>query len=149
MNNNKPDLQLVKVVDRGLNAQCEQLDTETLRRLRQARLVAVQTPPARWAGMRRAIFAPTILHVPLGQLAVVVMAALVTGSLLLLPGEGLHWRGDDAVVGAEPALTGPVQHPDTMMDESSLTEMDVLMSNEDMEFLENLDIYEWLVAEYG
>ncbi|MEZ5447619.1 MAG: hypothetical protein R3E89_00815 [Thiolinea sp.] len=68
----------------------------------------------------------------LGQLAVVVMAALVTGSLLLLPGEGLHWRGDDAVVGAEPALTGPVQHPDTMMDESSLTEMDVLMSNEDV-----------------
>lgn len=27
--------------------------------------------------------------------------------------------------------------------------MDVLMSTEDMEFLENLEMYEWLEAEYG
>lgn len=30
-----------------------------------------------------------------------------------------------------------------------VSDEDVLMSNEDMEFLENLELYEWLDAEYG
>lgn len=33
--------------------------------------------------------------------------------------------------------------------ESRISDEDVLMSTEDMEFLENLELYEWLDAEYG
>ncbi len=33
--------------------------------------------------------------------------------------------------------------------EKTISDEDVLMSNEDMEFLENLELYEWLDAEYG
>lgn len=42
---------------------------------------------------------------------------------------------------------------DTLMDASAaevdVSVMDVLMSGEDMDLLENLDMYEWLDAEYG
>ncbi|WP_207251694.1 hypothetical protein [Thiothrix fructosivorans] len=38
---------------------------------------------------------------------------------------------------------------DQLPTELDVNAMDVLMSGEDMDLLENLDMYEWLEAEYG
>lgn len=53
-------------------------------------------------------------------------------------------------------LFGVMPHMTTPASENFLSEvggeagtMEVLMSPEDMEFLENLEMYEWLEAEYG
>lgn len=64
-----------------------------------------------------------------------VFAGLV-GAMVLTMGIQLamnHW--------AEQSLTNLEVMPNNSAD--------VLMSNEDIEFLENMDIYEWLAAEYS
>ena len=39
--------------------------------------------------------------------------------------------------------------PSTTSSVGDIKAMDVIMSTEDLDFLENMDIYEWLEAEYG
>lgn len=41
------------------------------------------------------------------------------------------------------------KNPASHVTEADVGVMEVLMSTEDMEFLENLEMYEWLAAEYS
>lgn len=138
MNNNGQDARLLEMVNRGLSHESETLSVNIQRRLGEARLRAVTAEPdSGWfAGIRQAISEQTILGVTRAQVSALVLIA-ATGVLFVLPAQQL---GQNEL---------PAGEMTSFSNESSLNEVDVLMSNEEMEFLENLEIYEWLAAEYG
>lgn len=129
--NNKTELELLRDVNQGLTEQCERLPESTLGRLQEARhrvLCEATTEPKRF-------FRQTLLGMPFAPLSAALSVGVLSAVLLLMPGSPLHnYSGETRQAG---------ESGDTIDD------VDVLMSNEDMEFLENLEIYEWLDAEYG
>lgn len=128
--NNKTELELLRGVNQGLTEQCERLPESTLGRLQEARyrVLSETTEPKRF-------FEQTLLGMPFAPLSAALSVGVLSAVLLLMPGSPLHnYNGESGQAGE----SGDV-----------IDDVDVLMSNEDMEFLENLEIYEWLDAEYG
>ena len=74
--------------------------------------------------------------------AVVTLAAI----LWVLP------NATDSLTSEAPVTASNLDHavPEVAMDATpEVNVMEVLMSNEEMDFLENLEMYEWMEAEYG
>ena len=74
--------------------------------------------------------------------AVVTLAAI----LWVLP------NATDSLTSEAPVTASNLDHavPEVAMDAApEVNVMEVLMSNEEMDFLENLEMYEWMEAEYG
>lgn len=71
---------------------------------------------------RHRFFGKTLLGMPFAPLSAALSAGVLGVALLMTQGSDI---------------------------EKTVNDEDVLMSNEDMEFLENLELYEWLDAEYG
>lgn len=124
---------LVETVRQGLDYSAGSLNLHTRDKLRQARLRALGHHN-RWS---------VSFDLP-SLTGGFITAAIVTLAITLgvLPNvTGLSPVDDSAMVLMQ---TEPSQSavPDT-------GSMEVIMSGEDMDFLENLDMYEWLEAEYG
>lgn len=127
---------LLESVKRGLDYSVGNLDSQTQAHLTRIRLQALER------NNRSSMFfhIPSFSH---GFAAAAVVTLFVT--LWVLPN-----AKDSSPTQAAPAVSmlmdsGQKAAPMTLDQEA----MDVLMSSEDMDFLENMDIYEWLVAEYG
>nr|CAA6811003.1 MAG: Unknown protein [uncultured Thiotrichaceae bacterium] len=86
------------------------------------RLQAMRQNTATEPVPRWEFFDKTILGMPLVPLSGALSVGVLGFAFLVSPGAGF---------------------------EGDVNDTDVLMSNEDMEFLENLELYEWLDAEYG
>ena len=131
------DITLHDMISAGLSQQADAVDVRMQARLRRARVKAVsanQEPS--WLGrLWQTISVPSLVRAPIAQASVAMLVAVFSISLVFTPFNSVS----ETVSGAEIQQNGS----------QALSEMDVLMSNEDMEFLENLEIYEWLVAEYG
>lgn len=138
MNNNLPDAELSNSVRISLAKQVDAIDDNMLARLRRARVAAVSS--GQQGGLLQRLWnnisMSPVLSAPVAQASVAMLVAVFSISLVLMPPPLVS---KSASSGVDVQQNG----------RQALSEMDVLMSNEDMEFLENLEIYEWLVAEYG
>ncbi len=128
---------LVEAVRRGLEYSANTLDWPTRDRLKQVRLQALERHD-HWSGF---------LHLP-SLSGGFVAAAVVTLAITLgvLPNTADLPSVEKGSVAWVPVPSFRFDKPDTVVDVKT---MEVLMSGEEMDFLENLDMYEWLAAEYG
>lgn len=137
MNDQKNDQQQDQVqrlaahVQQGLDEAADGLDMRVQSRLRCMRVQAVEAVehPSVWRRMRQVN--QSLFTNPVMQGAAFASVATLAVSLWLMPG----YQAQNTTVYQENGV--------------EVNEMDVLMSNEDMDFLENLEVYEWLEAEYG
>lgn len=133
---NRRDARSFQALEQGLNREAETLSPQIQQRLEQARqkalLVVKQQHPTQ---------AQTRFAAWLGSWSVLtikpraVLAGLVGAMVLSL---GLQLGFDHS---SDKSLSNS--------ELSTKNSADVLMSNEDIEFLDNMDIYEWLAAEYS
>lgn len=119
--NKKADVELLDKVSQGLTRQCDRLPEETL-----LQLDAIHKNVMNSAIPQRRFFKQTILGLPLAPVSLAMTAGVLGIALLATPDSPLTDNEGEVV-----------------------NDIDVLMSNEDIEFLENLEMYEWLDAEYG
>ncbi|WP_298607034.1 DUF3619 family protein [uncultured Thiothrix sp.] len=133
---NRRDTESLKALEQGLNREAEHLSPQIQGRLQQARQKALlelnkartvksQTGFAAWLGAWSFVDAR-----PRAVLAGLVGATVISLGLQLF----FNHLSDNSLSNSEV---------------SSKNSADVLMSNEDIEFLDNMDIYEWLAAEYS
>ena len=142
MNKNKSDNALHEMISADLSQQADAIDARIQARLRRARVKAVSVDQEQpWLMcFWQAVSVPAVMRMPVAQASVAMLVAVFSISLVLTP----------AVPVSDNAMGINISDTKFQPNEAqSLSEMDVLMSNEDMEFLENLEIYEWLAAEYG
>lgn len=129
---------LLESVKRGLDYSASNLDGQTRARLSRIRLQALEQNNR----------SSTFFHIPSfahGFAVAAVVTLFVT--LWVLPNVK-----DSLPTQAEPISSSwedGVSETDATVTEMDMNVIDVLMSNEEMDFLENLEIYEWLEAEYG
>jgi hypothetical protein len=129
---------LVEAVKQGLDSSVDQLDGVVRERLQRARLQALEQPRYHLSDF----LSGWSLSPGFATAAVVTLAA----SLWVLP------NATDSLTSEAPVM---VLNPDDVIQEVAMDAapavnvMEVLMSNEEMDFLENLEIYEWMDAEYG
>lgn len=142
MSINKADAALHDMISAGLSQQADTIDARIQARLRRARVKAVSLEQEQsWlARFWQAISVPAVMRMPIAQASVAMLVAVFSISLVLTPAVPVGSNAADINISDMKFQPNEAQ---------SLSEMDVLMSNEDMEFLENLEIYEWLAAEYG
>ena len=131
MNKNKLEAQLLEAINDSLDDQSESLDTSTINRLRQMRMKSSGWACVRWLPVH------TIISTPVAPAVVAMLVAIFSVSLVLAPGKPMEQSSTAQVDSLQLGGGG------------ALSEIDILMSNEEMEFLDNLEIYEWLAAEYG
>lgn len=168
MNDQKNDQQQVHVqrltdqIQQGLNEAADGLDMCVQSRLRRMRAQAVEAVehPSAWQRMRRGTNKWLFMN-PVVQGAAFASVTTLAVSLWLMPG----YQAGDEQIATLPVMMESVDTTNTTSIKNVTThaqnatvhqengmevnEMDVLMSNEDMDFLENLEVYEWLEAEYG
>ena len=131
--------QLVASVRRGLDQSVSQLDWQTQAKLTRIRLQALEQPVNRPSfGINLASFSHGF--------ATAAVVTLVTALWLLPETIDVPQSSHAALPNSLPVEGQPlIGH----LTESDVSVMDVLMSTEDIEFLENLEMYEWLAAEYS
>ncbi|MFZ1342831.1 hypothetical protein [Thiothrix eikelboomii] len=131
---NRREAEWQKALEQGLNREADELSLAIQARLQQARQQALlELNTQSLAKAKRNWLASLMGRVEAKPSA--VLAGLV-GAMVLTVGVQVamnHW--------ADQSLTNAEAMPNNSAD--------VLMSNEDIEFLENMDIYEWLAAEYS
>lgn len=128
---------LVEAVKQGLDSSVDQLDAVMRERLYRARLQALEPRHRLSDFLSRWSFSPGF-----ATAAVVTLAA----TLWVLP------NATDSLTSEAPVTASNLDHavPEVAMDAApEVNVMEVLMSNEEMDFLENLEMYEWMEAEYG
>lgn len=118
------DIALLAAVQQGMDQSVHNLDYQTRARLTHLRLQVLEQESA---------LSKKVDFLSLFQGGVATMAITLAVIFGVLP--MTTTKAPLATVVPETAVVGEA--------------LDVLMSNEDMEFLENLEIYEWLEAEYG
>lgn len=128
---------LVEAVKQGLDHSVSGLDFQTREKLRQVRLRALTQTNRSSALFAFPSFTPSF-----------AMAALVTltTTLWVLP------TATDSLTPETPVALLPdagLPVAEAINNASPVSVIDVLMSNEDMDFLKNLEMYEWMDAEYG
>lgn len=126
----KVEQTIIRIVKQGLTRSMQQLDNTTQQRLVEKRRQALKYRHHLSGCLNLVSFSQGIA-VAAGIALVVILWLMPT-----TPESGL------AVL---PPLT-TIETESAGLDTST---MEVLMSNEDLDFLENLDIYEWLDSEYG
>lgn len=126
--NNKAEPELLNTVRQGLTEQCDKLPEETLQRLRKVRAGVLEKTV-----VSPRFYNQTILGVPFAPLSAALSVGVLGVVLLMVPGSPLQ----------QYTVTNAGEAADMVDD------VDVLMSTEDIEFLEDLEVYEWLDAEYG
>ncbi|MEN9425345.1 MAG: hypothetical protein RL122_2728 [Pseudomonadota bacterium] len=114
---------VVKVVKQGMDQSVMHLDWQTQAALTRLRMQSLAQLDRRSIGFRFSSLARGFA---------VAAAVTLTVTLWVLP-----------------TLTEMPSRPLLSTTELDVNAMDVLMSGEDMDLLENLDMYEWLEAEYG
>lgn len=127
---------LLESVKRGLDHSAGNLDSRTRIRLTRIRLQALEQ------NNRSSMFfhTPSLAH---GFAAAAVVTLFVTLWVLPQTQDSFHMQ-------VAPLMSWLADsNPETTPMGLDLNAMDVLMSTEEMDFLENMDIYEWLDAEYG
>ncbi|HMT94279.1 hypothetical protein [uncultured Thiothrix sp.] len=133
---NKRDAESLKALTQGLNREAENLSLKIQGQLQQARQTALLDFNKQsgvksyrwftiWLGARRC----------LDTRPGAVFAGLVGAMVISL--------------GLQLVFNHTVDNSLGSSEVSSKNSADVLMSNEDIEFLDNMDIYEWLAAEYS
>lgn len=124
---------LVGAVRQGMDQVVRDLDWQTQARLTRLRLQALEQQPHHLStGFDFSSFSRGFA---------VATAVTLAITLWVLP------NAMEPVPGTLSMLNDRFAEPaDTAVD---VTAMDVLMSNEEMDFLEDLEMYEWLEAEYG
>lgn len=133
---NRRDAESLKALEQGLNREAENLSPQIQLRLQQARqkalidlnaqsLIKSQSGFATW-WQTWSLFAAR----PRAVLAGLVGAMVLTFGVQM----AFNHSSDKSLGNSEV---------------SPKNSADVLMSNEDIEFLDNMDIYEWLAAEYS
>lgn len=128
---------LVEAVKQGLDSSVDQLDAVMRERLHRARLQALEPRHRLSDFLSGWSFSPSF-----ATAAVVTLAA----TLWVLP------NATDSLTSEAPVTASNLDHavPEVAMDAApEVNVMEVLMSNEEMDFLENLEMYEWMEAEYG
>lgn len=128
---------LVEAVKQGLDSSVDQLDAVMRERLYRARLQALEPRHRLSDFLSWWSFSPSF-----ATAAVVTLAA----TLWVLP------NATDSLTSEAPVTASNLDHavPEVAMDAApEVNVMEVLMSNEEMDFLENLEMYEWMEAEYG
>ncbi|MEB4591464.1 hypothetical protein VSS37_10775 [Candidatus Thiothrix sp. Deng01] len=123
---------LVEAVRQGMDETTGNLDWQTQARLTRMRLLAQEQSGHLSEGAGFSSFSRGFA---------VATAVTLAITLWVLPNVKDSLPGAAPMLGDRTAKTSDV--------ELDANVMDVLMSNEDMDFLENLEIYEWLEAEYG
>ncbi|CAA6815598.1 MAG: Unknown protein [uncultured Thiotrichaceae bacterium] len=113
------EVELLNKVRQGLTEQCDELPDVTLRKLDVMRSNALNA-----SAPKQRFLGQGLLGIPFVPLSAALSAGVLGVALLMT-------QGSDIDI------------------EKMVSDEDVLMSNEDMEFLENLELYEWLDAEYG
>ncbi|OQX02514.1 MAG: hypothetical protein BWK73_42435 [Thiothrix lacustris] len=114
---------VVKVVKQGMDQSVMSLDWQTQAALTRLRVQSLAQLDRRSVGFRFS---------SLSRGFAVLTAVTLAVTLWVLP-----------------TLTEMPSRPLLSTTELDVNAMDVLMSGEDMDLLENLDMYEWLEAEYG
>ena len=133
--------QLVASVRRGLDQSADQLDWQTHAKLTRIRLQALEQQADRPSfGINLASFSHGF-----------ATAAVVTlvKALWLLPETTDKSQPTMPQAIGIPLVDVDGKNPASHVTEADVGVMEVLMSTEDMEFLENLEMYEWLAAEYS
>lgn len=131
---NRREAEWQKALEQGLNREADDLSLAIQARLQQARQQALLELNTQSLAKTKQGWLASLM----GRLEAkpsAVLAGLV-GAMVLTVGVQVamnHW--------ADQSLTNVEVMPNNSTD--------VLMSNEDIEFLENMDIYEWLAAEYS
>ena len=120
---------LVEAVKQGLDSSVDQLDAVMRERLYRARLQALEPRHRLSDFLSGWSFSPSF-----ATAAVVTLAAI----LWVLP------NATDSLTSEAPVTASNLDHA-----VPEVNVMEVLMSNEEMDFLENLEMYEWMEAEYG
>lgn len=124
---------LAESVRQGMDQSVRELDWQTQAKLTRLRLQALEQQPGHLSG--------GFDFSSFSRGFAVATAVTLAITLWVLPNakdslpESLSMLSDKAT-----------ETSDTELD---VNVMEVLMSNEDMDFLENLEMYEWLEAEYG
>ena len=128
---------LVTAVRRGLDQSVSSLDWQTQAKLTKIRLAVFEQPVSRWS------WGTSLASLSHG-FAAAAMVTLMTG-LWLMPEET-----PTIPVALDLSKANVLDKPEMSANTGTdVSTMDVLLSNEDIEFLEDLDKYEWLVAQYG
>lgn len=124
---------LASAVRQGMDQAVRELDWQTQARLTRLRLQVLEQQPRHLSrGFDFSSFSRGFAAATAVTLAVTLW---VLPNVVEPPPDKLSLLDNRL---AEPADMG-----------TDVTAMDVLMSSEDMEFLEDLEMYEWLEAEYG
>lgn len=133
---NKRDLELQKALEQGLNRETDHLSPDIQLRLQQARQQALVELNTRPRANSQSGFVSWLSSSPLFATKPSAVLAGAVGALVL-------------TLGMQIAINHSSDNSLSNSDVESTNATDVLMSNEDIEFLENMDIYEWLAAEYS
>ena len=134
--NNKREAECLSALKQGLNREANNLEPNVQIRLQQIRQQSVYTFNTDSTVKKRLDFNQWLSNF----LAPKAVRLAMLSSLLLTVVLVLALQGNSSI--------WPEKSLDTLPTPSNNSK-DVLMSNEDIEFLENMDIYEWLAAEYG
>ena len=133
---NKRDKELLNALEQGLNREADNLSPQLQTRLQQARQQAMTELNVRRLSKVQSGFVGWFNSLQLFDFkSSAVVAGLVGASVLAIGMQvAINHSSDNSLVSSEVKPNNST---------------DVLMSNEDIEFLENMDIYEWLAAEYS
>lgn len=133
---NKRDAESLKTLEQGLNREAENLSPQIQGRLQQARQKALLDLSKRPVAQAKTGFAAWLSSWSfLDTRPRAVLAGLLGAMVISLGLQLVFNHSSDTVV--------------SNTEVSPKNSADVLMSNEDIEFLDNMDIYEWLAAEYS
>lgn len=133
---NRRDAESLKALEQGLNREAEKLSPQIQARLQQARQQALLELNTQYLTKSQSGFATWFSYLSIfDSKRGVVLAGLVVAMVLSLGIQVSISPSSDKSLGISEA--------------QPKNSADVLMSNEDIEFLENMDIYEWLAAEYS
>lgn len=133
---NKRDKERLNALEQGLNREADNLSPQLQTRLQQARQQAMAELNVRRLSKVQNGFVGWFNSLQLFDFkGSAVLASLVGASVLAIGMQvAINHFSDKSLVSLEVKPNNST---------------DVLMSNEDIEFLENMDIYEWLAAEYS
>ena len=132
----KRDKERLNALEQGLNREADNLSPQLQTRLQQARQQAMAELNVRRLSTAQSGFFGWLNSLQLFDFkGSAVLAGLVGASVLAMGMQvAINHLSDKSLVSLEVKPNNST---------------DVLMSNEDIEFLENMDIYEWLAAEYS
>jgi hypothetical protein len=133
---NKRDAELLDALEQGLNRETECLSTDIQARLQQVRQQALLEFNTQAKTQSQSGFVNWLVNSPIFRFK---QGAVLVGATVAVV----------LTFGTQVVINHSSDKSLSSSDVDTTNTTDVLMSNEDIEFLENMDIYEWLAAEYS